>query len=163
MSYVSHIQRETEISGNRRYWKEGVLRHSWHDLSSPAIRVCLLCLRHQEQTCGPSEGRGKPGLDDASCFLSPSLALSLSNLITTRPQGMGPAGAVCQGTMPTSGQMVLRFYNFKPISRRYNYMIGWCSAPHRKPGWRRIDHNSGKERVNVNSESPRSHTDSNGE
>ena len=140
------------------------------DMTYPLLRLefvsCVSDIKNR--LVGPVRAEANLGLmmlplSSLPLSLSRSLALSLSNLITTRPQGMGPAGVVCQGTMPTSGQMVLRFYNFKPISRRYYYMISWCSAPHGKPRWRRIDPKSGKERLNVNSASPISHTDSNGE
>lgn len=56
---------------------EAILHHGTHRhlLSSEMSklrdeRVCLLCVRHQEQACGPSEGRGRPGLDATSSPLS---------------------------------------------------------------------------------------------
>lgn len=62
-------------------------------LSSPQMsklcngRVCLLCVRHQEQARGPSEGRGRPGLHASSLSHSLSL-LSLSLSVTQLLQGL---------------------------------------------------------------------------
>lgn len=50
---------------------------------------------HQDTACGPAERWGKLEPSDASL-------LSLSNPITSRPQGKGPAGPACQGTKQTS-------------------------------------------------------------
>lgn len=86
--------------------------------------LCLLCLRHQEQACGPSEGWGKPRLDDTSSLLPRSL--SLSNPITTRPQGMGPAGLMCQGTLATSkiDRWSWGFYYLKPQADFVTWLAG---------------------------------------
>lgn len=106
--------------------------------------LCLLCLRHQEQACKPSEGWGKPRLDDTSSLLPLSLTQLPPGLKEWDQQDWRVRGH-CQLQRQKDGPEV----SPPQTSSRFYYMISWCSAPDMKPRWRCIDQESGKD-LNVN-------------